>query len=316
MPGRVPSEQEVLGYFDSCSNWGKWGTEDQMGTLNYITPQKRLQAVALAAEGISIGCSRPLQPSSDADVTVSPLLHYMVRTGERWAGQPTPPGVMQASSDFIGMVFHTFSVTHIDALCHVFRDGKMYNGVPAEQVTAGEKAAVQSVETLRDGIVTRGVLLDVARARGVKWLERGEGISPEDLEEAERNQAVQVGPGDALLIRTGALRRRNEEGPVNPLKAGWPGLHGACVPWLHQRQVAVLGGDVGNDVHPSGYPNIWAPVHEVGIVGMGLWLIDNANVEELTEACQRLGRWQFLFMVGPLRFVGGTGSPVNPIAVL
>ena len=160
MPGRVPSEQEVLGYFDSCSNWGKWGTEDQMGTLNYITPQKRLQAVALAAEGISIGCSRPLQPSSDADVTVSPLLHYMVRTGERWAGQPTPPGVMQASSDFIGMVFHTFSVTHIDALCHVFRDGKMYNGVPAEQVTAGEKAAVQSVETLRDGIVTRGVLLE------------------------------------------------------------------------------------------------------------------------------------------------------------
>jgi kynurenine formamidase len=173
---------------------------------------------------------------------------------------------------------------------------------------------VESIELRQDGVVSRGVLLDVARLRGVDWLEPGDGILPGELEAAEAAQGVRVEEGDILLVRTGHLHRRNEEGP-RPLAGGWPGLSAACLPWLRERGVAVLGGDPVSDVVPSGFPSMPQPLHQIGIPHMGLWLLDNCNMEELTHACQERGRWEFLFTIAPLRIQYGTGSPVNPIAV-
>ncbi len=312
-PKRVPTEDEVHGYMKSCSNWGKWGKDDQLGTINYITPAKRKQAAALVRAGESVTCARPISKEQAPDV-FSPPIHYMASSGERWAGKKSAPGQLQASSDFIGLAFHGFTVTHVDSLAHMFFDGKMYNGYPAERVTTAEGATVESIDLLKHGVVTRGVLLDVARTRGAKWIEPKVPVFPKDLEAAEKACGVKVSSGDVLLVRTGAYRRRQEAGPTN-LREERIGMHGACVPWLHQRQIAMLGSDTAQDVHPSGYTKVPMPIHLVGIVAMGLWLIDNANLEELAAACERHQRWEFLLTIAPLRVTNGTGSPVNPIAV-
>jgi kynurenine formamidase len=213
------------------------------------------------------------------------------------------------------MVFHGYTITHVDAPSHYFWDGKLYNGRSCNAITSREGATVSSVEVLRDGVVSRGVLLDVARTRGVPWLEAGVGVMPEDLEAAEKGQDVRVESGDILLVRTGYYGRRLAEGPVNPLNAGNPALHAACCPWLRDRGVAMIGTDTHNDVTPLPYPSMGNSFHVVCLVAMGLWLIDNANLEDLARTAARLGRWEFLLTVAPLRLQNVTGSPVNPIAV-
>ncbi len=169
---------------------------------------------------------------------------------------------------------------------------------------------------LPDGVTTRGMLLDVARVRGVRWLEPGEGVFPDDLEAAEQLAGVRVEAGDAVLLRTGYGARKLERGPDAVRAVGRAGWHAACLPWLHERDVALIGCDTAQDVHPSGYPSMRSPVHAIGIVAMGLWLLDNCNLEELAATCQRLGRHEFQLQLAPLRIAGATGSPVNPIALL
>ena len=190
----------------------------------------------------------------------------------------------------------------------------MYNGRPSTLVNSRQGATKGSVELLADGVVTRGVLLDVARLRGVDWLEPGEAIFPDELEEAERSEKVRVDAGDVLLVRTGSLKYRHEVG-ARPPSDGKPGLHAACLPWIRERDVSMLGSDAIQDVQPSGYPRFLQPVHRIGIVHLGLWLIDNCNLEAVSKACASRGRWEFLICVAPLRIRYGTGSPVNPIAV-
>jgi kynurenine formamidase len=315
MPGLIPSEEEVLGYFDSCSNWGRWGPDDELGTLNHLTPAHRRTASALVRDGVSVSCARRIPTRQlDADFT-NPPLHLMTSSGEAWVGKPTPPNVAQTSGDFIGLAFHGLVVTHVDSLCHVFRDGHMYNGHPADRVGTASGATAQSIEVAHDGMIGRGVLLDIARAMGVRWLEPGQPVFPEDLESAERAEGVEVGPGDFLLCRFGTMALRNEEGPSRTVFERRPGLHAACLPWLHERQVAMLGSDSAQDALPSGYDRIRIPIHEVGIVAMGLWLIDNCDLEAIGDTAARIGRWEFLLSIGPLRIQNGTGSPVNPIAL-
>ena len=303
----IPTEEEVLGYMTSLSNWGRWGDDDELGTLNLITPQKRAQAAGLVREGISVTCSRLIVPESAADVTSIPPLHYMIRTGES-APNTGPSG----SSDFIGFSFHGLTITHLDALCHQFWDGKMYNGKPASLVKADEKATAGHIDRAQDGIVTRGVLLDITKVKGKKWLDAGEAVFTEDLEAAERAQGVRVEEGDALILRLGWAKRRLEEGPP---ASGRPGLHAETLPWLHQRGVSMIVADASQDQAPNDYSQLVLPVHRVGIVAMGLWLIDAANCEGLVEVCERLNRWEFMFNVAPLRFHNATGSPVNPLAI-
>jgi kynurenine formamidase len=239
----------------------------------------------------------------------------MTGSGEAYAKHPdAPAGPMQGSGDFIGMAFHGYSITHLDSLCHIFWNGQMYNGRSSALVTTREGATAQAIDVLQDGVVSRGVLLDAARHRGVSWMEPGEAIMPDELEEIEAEQGVKVQQGDILLVRTGHYRRRLEVGP-RPIADGWPGLHASCMPWLQERQVALLGGDTVSDTVPSGYSNLPQPIHQIAIPQMGLWLLDNCNLEELSAACAERLRWEFLLTIAPLRIRYGTGSPVNPIAV-
>jgi kynurenine formamidase len=308
MATQIPSEAEVLGYFDKLSNWGRWGDDDELGTPNFITPDKTKRALATVQEGVSVSLSRDISWQPAVDVP-SPPVHYMLESGEGWAsGEKVSSRANAAAIDYIGMVFHGVAVTHVDSLAHFFWQGKTYNGKPAHLVSTSLGATVCSVEAASKGFISRGVLVDVPRIRGVEWLERGEGVMPEDILAAEENCRFQVEEGDILLVRTGQLRRRNVEGPV-AASAGSTACQAACLPLFHERGIAVMGSDTGNDV------KVTQPIHQVGITAMGLWILDNADLEDLAEACASRGRWEFLVSINPLRLQNTTGSPVNPIAV-
>ena len=311
----LPEEEEILSYFQKLSNWGRWGDEDQLGTLNFLTPEKVQQSVSLVADGTTVSCARPVVFDPTPDAT-APAVHYMVESGEGWeTGQKVTSRLSQAATDYIGMVFHGYTVTHIDSLAHFFWKGKMYNGRPSHLVSTNLGATVESIEVAAEGIVTRGVLVDVPRIRGVNWLERGEGVLPSDIEAAENQMGFQIEEGDVLLVRTGQLYRREIEGPVDFRVKGSTACHASCLPLLHQRGIAVLGSDTGNDIIPPQYPNVIQPIHQGGVVAMGLWILDNANLEDLAVECARRNRWEFMLSMGPLKLTNTTGSPVNPIAI-
>ena len=299
---------------------GTLGEDDQLGTLNTITAKKRVEAAGLVREGLSVSCAWEIDPRSQPDHAFGSPQRYMLSTGQgllepdRVAGGGTAPR-WGGASEFLGLVFHGYAVTHLDALSHYFWDGRMYNGKPAAWVTSGAGATWHAMAALPDGVVTRGVVLDVASVRDVDWLEPGDGVYREDLEAAEYRQGVRVEAGDAVLLRTGYGRKRRERGPDDMRAVGRAGWHVSCLPWLHERDVALIGCDTAQDVHPSGYPSMRSPVHAIGIVAMGLWLLDNCDLEGLVETCRRLDRFEFQLGVAPLRVVGGTGSPVNPLAL-
>jgi kynurenine formamidase len=306
----IPTEAEVLTWFDALSNWGRWGDDDRLGTMNYITPSKRAAAARLVRDGVTVSCAWDIDTVPRVDHVAGPAQRFMLGTGEA----PPAPGVRGGGAmEFIGLVYHGYTVTHLDGLSHIFWDGRMYNGRPASRVTAWGGALDLPISDLATGVVTRGVLLDVA---GDTWLEPGTGVFPEDLEAAEARQGVSVAEGDVVLLRTGYGRMVRERGHYNVRTEGRAGWHPACLPWLHERGVAAIAGDTacGNMPHPD-YPSIHDPVHAIGIVAMGLWLIDNCDLEALHTACSERGRWEFLFMLSPLRVVGGTGSPANPLAI-
>jgi kynurenine formamidase len=311
----VPSEAEVVEYLKTQSNWGRWGTEDELGTLNLITPARRLAASRLVKDGVPVTCARPIVTDITADTTFQ-VLRFMVDSGEgRDTASPERRLARRGASEFIGMVFHGYTVTHVDTPAHFFWDGRIYNGRSCNLITSREGAQAEAIELLHDGVVSRGVLLDVAGARGVPWLGPGEGVMPADLEAAEKAQGVRVEPGDILLARTGYYARRLGEGPVNPGRDGSPGPHAALAPWLRERGVAMWGSDTHNDITPTPYPGMGHPFHIVALVGLGLWLIDNMNLEDLARACAERRRWEFLLTIAPLRLRNVTGSPVNPIAL-
>ncbi len=306
----MPSEAEVMGYFKALSNWGRWGAQDRLGTLNYITPEKRVQASSLVKKGLTVSCSRMMLPENTPDMNI-PSQHFMTITGEG-----APAKGRGAAGDYIGMNVHGTNITHIDALCHIFWDGKSYNGIDAKKVTNRGKATQGGIEVLEHGVVTRGVFLDIAKLRNQDWMKAGDTILPEDLESAETAAKVKVQPGDALLYRTGWTKAREVQGP--PTDHHRPGLHAACLPWLHERRVSLIAADAATDVVPTGYEGtqVDLPIHSVGIAAMGLWILDGANFEMLAEVCHREKRYEFLFLMAPLRWRYATGSPVNPIAVL
>ena len=292
---------DVVAFHQTLSNWGRWGDEDQLGTLNLITPEVTATAAATVRKGRTVGCGRPLDTVSSAD-NPAPVAHHMTGTATEGMG-----------ADYFAIASHGFATSHLDALCHIFHEGKLYNGYPAETVTA-HGATELGIHRLHDGIVTRGVLLDVAALRGVDALEPGEPIFPEDLEAAEERSGLQVRAGDALLVRTGRWRWRATHGAwdASSLAAG---LHASCLPWLHERDVATLGSDGVSDVLPSLVEGVGMPIHTVAIVAMGVHLLDNLDFDALAAACAEEQRWEFLFTVAPLVLRRGTASPVNPIAL-
>jgi kynurenine formamidase len=217
-------------------------------------------------------------------------------------------------SDTFAVASHGYAVSHIDALCHIFHAGRLYNGHPIERVTT-EGADVLAIDALGDGIASRGILLDIPALRGAEWLEAGEPVGVDELERAEAAAGLRVGPGDVLLVRTGRWALRAARGPWDP-HARLAGLDARCLPWLFERRVAALGSDGVSDVVPSRIEGVPLPIHSVAIVAMGLSLLDNLDLEALARVCRDEGRWAFQLVVAPLVLRRGTASPVNPIALL
>lgn len=292
--------------FERCSNWGRWGPDDERGTLNLVTAERTAGAAALVRSGETVSCARPLNTVPDVENTRA-ATHLMLR-----AGDVAEAAGMSATADYLALAPHGFAHSHLDALCHFVWRGRTYNGRPAATVRS-TGATANAITIGERGIVTRGVLLDLPRLRGVEWLEPGTAIEPADLDAAEIAQKTRVGEGDALLVFTGRDRRRAARGPWNPSELA--GLRHTCGPWLRDRGIALLGCDGVSDALPSGC-EVRQPIHVLCLVAMGMQLLDNLDLDGLATACARQRRWEFLLAVAPLRISGGTASPVNPIAVL
>jgi kynurenine formamidase len=308
-----PSQAELLGWLESLSNWGRWGAEDQRGTLNLVTPEVTRRAAGLVEEGTSVSCARAW--SYDAAPDVEPRRvpqHHMLASGETYRPGEGPD--RQVAIDYIGVVFHGSTVTHLDSLSHFFWDGRMYNGASSRLVQTGSGATSHGVANAASGISSRGILVDAPLLRGTEFVSPGDGIGLADLAAAHEQCGIEPEPGDVVLLRTGQLGRRDRLGPLQP-GSGSAGPLPELLPTLRQRDVAVLGSDTGNDVQPTGYDRFSNPVHQVGIVAMGLWILDNAWLDDLAAECSARGRWQFLISILPLRIPNATGSPVNPVAI-
>lgn len=303
------SAREFAQLFAAVRSWGRWGERDERGALHHLTPQRVVDAARLVREGETVTLSLPLDTERAAD-NPEPADHHMTLLHDTDIGS----GSLRFSKDYVGVDFHNDGHSHVDALCHVAYEGSLYNGV-AQGSVSEQGAQAQTIEVLKDGLVGRGVLLDIPRLRGVPWLEPGEHVYRDDLEAAAASEGVELAEGDVLLVRTGHARRLRELGPWDTGSAK-AGLHPTAVPLLAERGVAALGGDGNNDTAPSSTEGVDFPIHVLAINAMGLMLLDYLQFEDLRAACERAGRWEFLFVGAPLRIVGGTGSPINPIAIL
>ncbi|MYS86586.1 cyclase family protein [Streptomyces sp. SID5474] len=278
------------------------------GALDALTPARVLAAAREVRTGRTVTLAAPVETLPGPD-NAEPARHRM-------RGQPQENAArgLHFAMDSFAMNVHGDADSHIDALCHVIYDGTLHGGVAASSVSAGGATAL-SIEAAHDGIVGRGVLLDIPRLRGVPWLEPGDCVTADDLTTAESAQRVRVGEGDLLFVRVGHRRRRAELGAWHAARAR-AGLHPSALEFLADRRVAVLGGDGNNDTAPSFTEGVDFPVHVLAIHAMGLHLLDYLQFEDLAPACEAEGRWSFLCVIAPLRLPNATGSPVNPIAVL
>ena len=315
-----PTEAEFEEFFTTLSNWGRWGADDRIGTLNFIDNGVRAHAASLVELGRVVSLARDMDPD-DAD----PLERGTVleRTMEVYSAEAMgkllgmAPGEevrLGGVREEITMIPHG-SNTHLDGFGHISWRGNNYNNVPATAVRSDGGSTELSVHQAYEGFITRGVLLDITRAKGVDWLEPGYRVTSEDLDEAERLQGIRVGMGDALLLYTGNFKRIAAEGLHSELHH--PGFSTEALPWLHDREVSMISSDNINDANPAGFEakDLTIPVHSVALVAMGLWMVDNMRLDELAATCAELGRWEFMFSMLPWRFIGVTSSPVNPIAL-
>ncbi|MEW1691240.1 cyclase family protein [Streptomyces sp. NPDC091263] len=280
----------------------------ERGALVALTPGRVRAAAGEVRTGRTVTLAAPVETSPGPD-SPEPARHEM----RSWGEQGTAGG-LQFARDSFAMNVHGDTDSHLDALCHVIYDGTLHGGVAASSVTPAGATAL-SVDSLRDGIVGRGVLLDIPRLRGVPWLEPGDHVTAGDLVAAEEAQHVRVTEGDLLFVRVGHRRRRAELGAWKTSDAR-AGLHPTALEFLAERRVCVLGSDGNNDTAPSSTEGVGFPVHVLGIHAMGLHLLDYLQFEDLAPLCAAQGRWSFLCAIAPLRLPAATGSPVNPIAVL
>jgi kynurenine formamidase len=306
------SRADIEAIFALVRNWGRWGEADERGTLNLVTAHHRRAALALVRDGSAIGCGVPIGGRPPASGTTAQV---HITDG----GDVAPPVGFGRSRDWLSVGPHGVGQTHLDALCHVFYDGRMYNDRPATEVRS-TGAVSNGVGVTGDGIVGRGVLLDIAALSEAGYVDPTAPVRIGDLEEAEGRAGVDVGEGDLLMIRVGRWGREARAGGSTeaPEPAGGPlmaGLHPECLTWLHRRQVALLGSDAAHDVLPGPFA-VRSPIHVGALVYMGLPLLDNAQLDALAVACTARAQWTFLFVVAPLRLVGATGCVVNPVAVV
>jgi kynurenine formamidase len=305
-----------------CCNWGKWGPEDELGTVNYITPDKIREAASLVHQGKVISLAIPFDGDGPQGRTNLPfshhqrfnLIHLMSRTGADAHVGAQAHRRLHTADDVI--IMPTQAATQWDSLAHVFFEGKMYNGYD-ERLVSGFGAKKNSITNLKDKVVTRGVLLDIARYKGKQWLEPGEAIYPEDLDACAAQEKVKVGIGDAVLVRTGQMAQVKERGSWGDYAGGSaPGLSMMAARWLFERRVAAMATDTwSTEVLPSEGPQIFLPLHIICLVHMGLLIGEIFDLEELARDCAQDGCYEFMFTAPPLPISGGVASPINPQAI-
>ena len=297
------SAEQFEGWQTELSNWGRWGPDDELGMANLITHAKRAEAAALVTEGHTVSLSSNAQNYRSADVPC-PVEWSMTRA--------TRTG---ASDTIAYPCIHGPGTTHLDAFAHVFFGGKMWNGYDVEGlVTMDGGAAKNSIMAVKNGLVTRGVLYDIARLKGVPWLEPGTRITVEDLEAWEAQTGVRVGSGDAFFIRWGRWARQDALGPFDTGREA-AGLDNNVIPWLKERDVAIAGWETPGYVpQPEGdLPR--TALHNFALTILGIQVLDRADFQALATAAAERNRWEFMVTIAPLAIPNGTGSPVNPIAM-
>ena len=295
----------VDGWMTELSNWGRWGEDDELGALNLITPEKRVQAAALVKQGVSVSLARNAETEKAAD-NPDPFVFEMTATGV----DATPE--FPFAVDRYSVLYHGYAHTHMDAIGHMFYKGKMFNGHSKNEITEqGSKR--YSIHSMKHGVFTRGVLMDIPRLKGVPYLEPGTAIYPEDLDAWEKKAGFKVSSGDVVFIRTGRWKLRDEKGAWSPSEKA-AGLFASCAKWLKERDVAMLGSDAASEVAPSGVDGVPQPIHQLVLIAMGMPIFDNCDLEALGEEAAKQNRWEFLITAAPIPVVGGTGSPLNPLA--
>ena len=304
--------EQVNRWETELSNWGRWGQDDERGALNLITPQKEVQAARLVKAGITVTLAHfaSLEQAVD-NFNFGPTKHEMFRDPQT--------GQIRGALDILSFGIHDGTNSHMDALCHyrLLRDGKplVFNGHPQDLDDKGCKA--DAIDRMGPGIFTRGILVDLPLLKGVPYLEPGTPIYISDLEAWEKYAGVKISSGDALFVRTGRWARRAAVGPWNAAREA-AGLHASVMPWIKQRDVALLGGDGVNDVQPSGIVGSGEaaarPVHTLAIAVLGVPLVDNAYLEDVAKQAAALKRWEFLTTVQFTRVPGGTATTFNALA--
>jgi kynurenine formamidase len=292
---RNAEEFDVL--FQQVKNWGRWGADDQLGSANLLTAETRKKAIALAKTGESVSLSHDLL-TEKAEDNGSPFEQTMLGSN---------------NMDNYRVSYHGYGHSHIDGLCHILYKGQTYNGYPTAEVNTPKGCAKLGIENLKQGVVTRGVLIDIPRLRGVPYLEPGTAIYAEDVEAWEKKTGIKIGPGDAILLRTGRWARREKLGPWN-VGANAAGFHASIATWIKARGVAFVGSDAGQEVTPSMVEGLGLPVHTLLITGLGINLLDNQDLEGVAVMAAKHNRWVFMLTIAPLAVKGGTGSPANIIA--
>jgi kynurenine formamidase len=303
-PNVTSGEFDAL--FHDVSNWHRWGADAARGTLNYLTPDRIIAAARLVRSGHSVSLSLPMDSDARPDNPV-PAEHRMTQLPDQKSGPE------QFIKDFVGTDYHNDGHSHLDALCHVSFHGKLFGGVSDSSATESG-AEVGDVTSASDGIVGRGVLLDIPRLRSVPWLPPGDQVTADELVAAEESQHVKVGAGDLLFVRLGHNRRLAQLGSWDT-PSSKAGLHPSTAQLFSERQIAVLGSDTNSDAAPSTTEGVPFPIHVLAINAMGLYLLDYLQLDDLGAMCARTGQWEFLCVVAPMRMAHATGSPVNPIAV-
>lgn len=319
----LPDISTVRDLAERYSNWGRWGADDQLGTLNHVQPDHVVSAARLVRTGERVFLGLPYDengPQTGGFNRFNPI-HLMTRDGSDAVAGATirdfyggVDGYMRGTDDIIIMPLQ--SGTQWDALSHVVFENKIYNGYGADQVSS-KGALKNDISGGSDRMLGRGVLLDVPAAKGVPWLEQGESIGADDLTACERHHGVEVGRGDFVFVRTGQMAEVRDRGGWGDYAGGKaPGLGLAAVPWVAEKEIAALAVDTwGMEVRPNETKDVFQPLHIIFIVHMGLWVGEIFDLEELSRVCARTGTYEFLFCGPPLPITHAVGSPLSPLAV-
>jgi len=321
---RAPGIHEVREIAARCSNWGRWGPEDELGTLNHIRPSDVVSAASLVKSGRVLSLSIPIDehgPQTGGFGRFNPI-HLMLRDGNAAVTETVVRDFYGGHDLWIRgtddlLILPLQSGTQWDALSHIVFERRIYNGYAAT-VVGGKGALRNDIAKARNRIVGRGVLLDLPRWKGRAWLDPGEVISARDLGDCARSQGVAVGRGDILLIRTGQLSQCRSQGLWGEYAGGpAPGIGLDTASWIAERELAAVASDTwGLEVLPNQTPDVFQPLHIILIVHMGLTIGEIFDLEELADTCSQAGRYEFLFSGPPLPITGAVGSPVNPIAIV